>query len=341
MRVPVLSTQTTSVRASSSTAGSSLTRTWRRASASPETANATLLRRTNPSGTIATSAATVSVTAVAVSAPWALRAIVSAPTGTSSAPITCSTTVMPRMISESARVNRRPIRSTRAAQASSPTAVARHRPLPATTKLPERTSSRVILDTGFASPVRADSSSSRPVAESTSPSTTSWSPGPSATTSSSTTSATATSVGVPSRMTVARGAVIRASRSRVRFARSSWAIPIAELATRTSPNSPSRQEPYRRINTSRVPSTRLNHVSRFVRRISATGRLVRERTVFVRPAATRSRTSAAVSPVTRTSSAHATRGVGDVVKPRGRGGGAMQRTSRSSAKPRDMVKPPA
>ena len=58
MSVPVLSMHRTSTRASTSTAGSSWTSTRRLASRTTPTANATLVRSTRPSGTIATVAAT-------------------------------------------------------------------------------------------------------------------------------------------------------------------------------------------------------------------------------------------------------------------------------------------
>ncbi len=58
VRVPVLSTQTMSTRASPSTAGSSCTSTLRPARVMAATAKATLVRRTSPSGTMPTSPAT-------------------------------------------------------------------------------------------------------------------------------------------------------------------------------------------------------------------------------------------------------------------------------------------
>ena len=58
-------------------------------------------------------------------------------------------------------------------------------------------------------------------------------PARAATTSPSTTSSTATCRGLPSRMTVAVGATSAASRSSVRFARTSCAMPMPAFATRT------------------------------------------------------------------------------------------------------------
>ena len=62
--VPVLSMQSTSTRASPSTAGSSCTSTLRFASRRTATANARLINRTSPSGTIATVPATAPRTAM-------------------------------------------------------------------------------------------------------------------------------------------------------------------------------------------------------------------------------------------------------------------------------------
>ena len=61
--VPVLSMQSTSTRARPSTAGSSCTSTRRRASRITATANASDVRSTSPSGTIATVPATAPETA--------------------------------------------------------------------------------------------------------------------------------------------------------------------------------------------------------------------------------------------------------------------------------------
>ena len=61
--VPVLSKQTTSTRASPSTAGSSWTSTLRRASVTAATPKATLVSSTSPWGTMPTRPATVPLTA--------------------------------------------------------------------------------------------------------------------------------------------------------------------------------------------------------------------------------------------------------------------------------------
>ena len=58
VRVPVLSTHTTSTRASTSTAASSWMRAWRRPRRSAPTAKATLVSSTRPSGTMAPMPAT-------------------------------------------------------------------------------------------------------------------------------------------------------------------------------------------------------------------------------------------------------------------------------------------
>ena len=65
VRVPVLSKQTTSTRASTSTAGSCCSSTRRRARVTAATPKATLVSSTSPCGTMPTSAATVPVSAPA------------------------------------------------------------------------------------------------------------------------------------------------------------------------------------------------------------------------------------------------------------------------------------
>ena len=80
--VPVLSMQSTSTRASPSTAGNSRVSTLRRASVTADTAKAMLVRSTRPWGTMATSAATVLVTPCSMVAPMRNCAqIMSAATG--------------------------------------------------------------------------------------------------------------------------------------------------------------------------------------------------------------------------------------------------------------------
>jgi len=138
-----------------------------------------------------------------------------------------------------------------------PTRVARIVALPAATKLPDMIGSPGSLSTGSDSPVRRLSSISTELLVSTSPSTTTWSPGSSSSTSSSTTSFTATSSEVPLRRTRALGLLSTARRSRVRFARTSCTTPTTVLAMITPPKSASFDGPTTRMTTKRPPSSML------------------------------------------------------------------------------------
>ena len=100
----------------------------------------------------------------------------------------------------------------------------------------------------------------------------------------------------PSRTTRALGALSTASRSSVRFARYSCTMPMSAFATSTMPNSASWIGPTIRITTSIVPRIALNRVKMLARTISASVRLVRSSATLTWPRATRSATSAAVSP---------------------------------------------
>ena len=93
-------------------------------------------------------------------------------------------------------------------------------------KEPERARSPASLRTPSASPVSIDSSSVIPRVLSTSPSATSWSPGATSTTSPGTISSASRLATAPSRTTLAWGATSTASSSRVRFAFSSWRMPM-------------------------------------------------------------------------------------------------------------------
>ena len=93
-------------------------------------------------------------------------------------------------------------------------------------KDPERARSPRPLRTPSASPVSIDSSSVIPRLRITSPSATSWSPGSTSTTSPGTTSVASSSTTSPSRTTFACGATSTASSSSVRFAFSSWRMPM-------------------------------------------------------------------------------------------------------------------
>ena len=99
------------------------------------------------------------------------------------------------------------------------------------------------------SPARRDSC--------TTPSAGTWSPVRSSSRSSATTSADRDLGDRPSRTTRARGALSTASRSRVRLARTSWTMPMAEFATMTRPNKPFCQRPVSRMHTKSAVSSPL------------------------------------------------------------------------------------
>jgi hypothetical protein len=106
--VPVLSKQSTSTLASVSTAGSSLTSTWRRPSRITATAKATLVSSTSPSGTIATVPATAPRRPSR--SPWWARSWLtnsSAAVGTSAQVTYLRIWSTPARSSERARVKRR------------------------------------------------------------------------------------------------------------------------------------------------------------------------------------------------------------------------------------------
>ena len=111
--------------------------------------------------------------------------------------------------------------------------------------------------------MRIDSSSARPSLRCSRPSPTTWSPGSSSTRSPSTTDGTRTRRGFPSRTTVAVGATSAASRSSVRFARTSWAMPITELATRMARNSASCASPKASVTAPKTSRIRLKTVKTF------------------------------------------------------------------------------
>ncbi len=159
------------------------------------------------------------------------------------------------------------------------------------------TESPGLLSNGSASPLSSDSSISSPSAASTTPSTTTRSPGPSSMTSSSTTSLAEISTARPSRRTRGRASPMIASRSRVRLARTSWTMPIAVLTTMISPNRPSGTTgPITTMTAKSAPMIALKRVRTLARTISATERLARTGTSLVLPAAMRAATSAAVRP---------------------------------------------
>ena len=175
---------------------------------------------------------------------------------------------MPSINSERVRVKRRASSASLRAYASAPTRVTCTAPEPATTKLPERTSAPGVLSTGSDSPVRSDSSISRPEVACTTPSAGTWSP----VRNSSRSSRTICSVGMStrwlSRITCAVGATTTASSSSFRFARISWKMPIAAFATSTTPNVASWISPKMRMTASITPRMALKRVKMFARRIS-------------------------------------------------------------------------
>lgn len=107
-----------------------------------------------------------------------------------------------------------------------------------------------------------------------------------------------TSVAVPSRRTVGRASPITARESRVFLARHSWMMPIPVLARMTYPNRLSWKGATNIMTSQSTPMIALNRVKTFARTISARDRLLRTGTSLTCPRATRSATSAAVSPVT-------------------------------------------
>ena len=169
-------------------------------------------------------------------------------------------------------------------------------PEPDDTKLPDNTSSPTALSTASASPVRRDSSTVRPWAATTSPSTTTWLPGESSRRSSATTSDTRTSVVVPSRTTRAFGAESTARAASVRRARSSWTTPITLFERMTPAKRASLGCPATRISTSSVPMMAFTGVITLARRICLVVRTGASGTSLTCPSAIRWATSAAVRP---------------------------------------------
>ena len=175
-------------------------------------------------------------------------------------------------------------------------AVARYQPAPAFTNDPDITPSPGALSTGSLSPVSSDSSISRPRAATTSPSTTTWSPGWSSRISSATTSLVPTSSVCPSRTTRARGADSTASLCSSRRALSSWAMPMTLFDTTTPANRASAGKPATMMSTNIEPMMALTGVSTLLRTIWPTVRTGASGTSLVRPSRRRCSTSAVVSP---------------------------------------------
>ena len=128
------------------------------------------------------------------------------------------------------------------------------------------------------------------------------------TTSSTTTSSTGTARVEPSRLTTACGATSSESRSSVRFARTSWMIPMPELATMIPRNRASRGSPKINVTIPKPARIRLNTVRTLARTMLAYERLVPE--IRGGPASARRRAASASLRPAETSGGEATRAAG-------------------------------
>ena len=182
------------------------------------------------------------------------------------------------------------------AQASAPITSTSILPVPATTAVPDIMASARFLRTERDSPVRADSSISRPLTSRAWPSAGIWSPNFKRMTSWVTRWALSTSTHVPSRRASEVGAWRTASESSAFLERSSEKTPIARLKTRTKPKTASRQSPSANTAATQTNSIPLKMVKRLERRIALTGREVESSTSFDSPRARRRSTSSCVSP---------------------------------------------
>ena len=129
-------------------------------------------------------------------------------------------------------------------------------PPPSTANEPDHTGSPAPRTASSDSPVRLDSSSASPSADTSVPSATTWSPAARRTRSPTTTWSTGTRRSTPSRTTTASGATSAASRSSARLERISWKDPIAMFETRIPTNSASRHDANTIVSTpktSRIP----------------------------------------------------------------------------------------
>ena len=231
--VPVLSVHITVTEASDSIAFSCWARMPWRAIFAAVTAAVRDTSRISPSGTMLT----IPAVSVSTASDWLTSRSASEiprpiPSGAMKLTITISSRSIARSSGERGWRKRLAVSVSCAAWLSEPTAVASKSPSPSSAKVPEKTSSPTLRTTGSDSPVRSDSSSARPSERVSFPSAGSWSPLPTRTRSPTTTSETATWRGVPSRTTVALATTSAASLSSARFARTSWKVPIATLATR-------------------------------------------------------------------------------------------------------------
>lgn len=150
--------------------------------------------------------------------------------------------------------------------------------------------------TGSASPVSRDSSISRLSASPTDPSTTTLSPGPSSMTSPRTISEVEISAVLPSRRTLGLASPMTARPSSVFLARSSWMMPIPVFAMITKPKRLSWIGATMSMITQRTPMIALNRVKTLPRTMSVVEREERTGTSLTSPLATRSATSAVLSP---------------------------------------------
>ena len=135
----------------------------------------------------------------------------------------------------------------------------------------------------------SDSSTSRPALASTIPSTGTWSPGGSVDHVVEHHLLGGDLDDRPSRTTATCGALTTASRSRVRLARTSWTMPMSELATITMPNSASLYWPVSSTTTTRTVRMTLNRVKTLARTMSPTVRRWSSVTTLTQPPASRSR----------------------------------------------------
>ena len=296
--VPVLSRHNTSTRARTSTVESCLASALRRESSRTPATKARLVRRTRPSGTMATAAATV---------PW--RASCQRSSATSSL-INSRPDAIGMMIVSHLRMRSTPWRScdsaalnvrasivSSLANPASPTAVARATPDPATTKLPESSSSPGVRMAGSDSPVRRDSSSCSPVAVSTVPSTGTWPPGTRTIKSSSTTSVASMLCRSPSRMTVVSGWVSTRSFASSRLALTSWVTPTTAFDSTTPTKTPSLKFPEMMMRANSTNMIAFTGVSALARTIWRKLRPGGSQGRFTSPASIRCSTSDWVSPL--------------------------------------------
>ena len=194
---------------------------------------------------------------------------------------------MPWRSSDRAGSNSRACFSSCEIHESPPTRVATMLAIPATTALPDRTSSPSFFGTGSDSPVSEDSSASKPLDSAMVPSTGTWSPTLRHTRSPRTISSMATDRREPSRTTSTVDATSTERLSSVFLARSSCTIPIPALSTMTMAKVRSMSSPKTTMTAARATTRALKRVAMFVLTILARVRDVARSTVLTWPAARR------------------------------------------------------